>query len=258
MDHTLPVAKPLWRRLIGPVVILALMGLGFSLGLQKYLTLEAIAANRAVLQNYTDQHLFLTLGAFMAIYIAAVALSFPGASVLTILSGLLFGWLAGGSAVVISATIGAVILFKIVNTSFGDVLVKKAGPLLTKINSGFAADAFNYLLFLRLVPAFPFWLVNIAPALANVKLRTFALATFIGIIPGTFAFAFVGEGLDSLIAAQQTAHDACVVAKGAGACPFELSVSSLVTKELLIAFALLGVVSLIPVALKKWKNSHAV
>ena len=200
----------------------------------------------------------LALGLFILVYITAVALSFPGASVLTILAGLLFGWLAGGVAVVISATIGAVILFKIVNTSFGDVLVKKAGPMLSRINAGFAADAFNYLLFLRLVPAFPFWLVNIASALANVKLRTFALATLIGIIPGTFAFAFLGEGLDSLITAQSASHDACVVAKGAAACPFELSASSLITKELLIAFAVLGVVALIPVALKKWKNAHAV
>lgn len=258
MDEPVTVAKPLWRRLIGPAVIVALMALGFSLGLHKYLTLESIAANRAALQAYTDQHLFLALGLFMLIYIAAVALSFPGASVLTILAGLLFGWFAGGAAAVISATIGAVILFKIVNTSFGDVLVKKAGPMLSRINAGFAADAFNYLLFLRLVPAFPFWLVNIAPALANVKLRTFALATLIGIIPGTFAFAFVGEGLDSLITAQKAIHDTCVVAKGASACPFELSVSSLITKELLIAFAVLGVVSLIPVALKKWKNAHVV
>jgi uncharacterized membrane protein YdjX (TVP38/TMEM64 family) len=258
MDVSTPAAKPLWRRFVGPALILGLMAVGYGLGLHKYLTLEAIAANRSALQTHTDQHLFLALGLFMLIYVAAVALSFPGASVLTILAGLLFGWLTGGVAVVISATIGAVILFKIVNTSFGDVLVKKAGPLLSRINAGFAADAFNYLLFLRLVPAFPFWLVNIAPALANVKLRTFALATLIGIIPGTFAFAFVGEGLDSLIVAQTTSHDACVAAKGASACPFELSVSSLITKELLIAFAVLGMVSLIPVALKKWKNAHAV
>ena len=258
MDVISPATRPLWRRLAGPALILGLMALGYSLGLHKYLTLESIANNRTALQALTDQNLVLALCTFTLVYIIAVALSFPGASVLTILSGLLFGWLIGGIAAVIGATIGAVILFKIVNTSFGDVLVKKAGPLLVRINSGFSEDAFNYMLFLRLVPAFPFWLVNIAPALANVKLRTFTLATALGIIPGTFAFAFVGEGLDSLITAQQKSHAACLAAQAAEACPFELSVASLITKELLIAFALLGVVALIPVVLKKWKARHAV
>jgi uncharacterized membrane protein YdjX (TVP38/TMEM64 family) len=142
----------------------------------------------------------------------------------------------------------------VVKTSLGEGLAKKAGPFLSRISDGFSKDAFNYLLFLRLVPAFPFWLVNIAPALANVKLRTFAAATALGIIPGTFAFAFVGQGLDSVIAAQETAHQACIAAKSAAECPFELSVSSLITTELLLAFAALGVVALIPVALKKWKS----
>ena len=250
--------NPLWKRFIGPVIILALMALGFSLGLHKYLSLQSIADNREALQVFTDKNIVAALCVFMAVYIAAVALSFPGASVLTILAGLLFGWLVGGVAVVFAATLGAVILFKIVHTSFGDVLVKKAGPLLSRINAGFSEDAFNYLLFLRLVPAFPFWLVNIAAALANVKLRTFTLATALGIIPGTFAFASIGSGLDSLITAQKTDHDACVATQGAAACPFELSPSSLITKELIIAFVALGVVSLIPVAIKKWKAKNAV
>ena len=253
MIANVSLPKPLWQRFVGPLVLVGLMLLAFSLGLQNYLSLQSIADNRATLQDFTDRNIFVALAAFMLIYILAVALSFPGASVLTILGGLLFGTLVGGTSVVISATIGAVILFKIVHTSFGDVLVKKAGPLLSRINAGFAEDAFNYLLFLRLVPAFPFWLVNIAPALANVKLRTFTLATALGIIPGTFAFASIGSGLDSLITAQKTVHDTCVAAKGAEACPFELSASSLITKELIFAFVALGFVALIPVVLKKWK-----
>jgi uncharacterized membrane protein YdjX (TVP38/TMEM64 family) len=138
------------------------------------------------------------------------------------------------------------------------VLAKKAGPFLAKISAGFADDAFNYLLFLRLVPAFPFWLVNIAPALANVKLRTYVIATFLGIIPGTFAFAFVGAGLDSIITAQQTAHAQCLTQKSVAECPFDLSISSLITPQLLLAFAALGVVALIPVVLKKWKARNVV
>jgi uncharacterized membrane protein YdjX (TVP38/TMEM64 family) len=249
---------PLWRRLAGPVALLVLLALGYAGGLHHYLTLTSIAENRAALATYTQDHLALSLLAFIAIYTVAVAVSFPGASILTILAGLLFGWLIGGMAAIIAATVGATIVFQIAKSSFGDVLAKKAGPFLSKISAGFADDAFNYLLFLRLVPAFPFWLVNIAPALANVKLRTFAIATFIGIIPGTFAFAFVGAGLDSIITSQQAAHAQCIAQKSLAECPYELSVSSLITPQLLLAFAALGVVALIPVALKKWKARNAI
>lgn len=248
-------AKPMWQRLAPAVVIVALMAIAWSLGLQRFLTLQAIAENRMALADYTSSHWLVALLIFMAVYTAAVALSFPGASVLTILGGLLFGAWVGGSATVVAATIGAVLIFEIAKSAFGEGMARKAGPWLSRIKDGFSEDAFNYLLFLRLVPAFPFWLVNIAPALANVRLRTFTLATALGIIPGTFAFSFIGAGLDSLITAQAKVHDACVAEKGAESCPFELSVSSLVTKELILAFVALGVVALIPVAIKKWKKA---
>jgi uncharacterized membrane protein YdjX (TVP38/TMEM64 family) len=249
---------PLWRRLAGPFGLLVLLGLGYALGLHQYLTLASIAENRAALAAYTSEHLLLSLLVFVGIYTVAVAVSFPGASILTILAGLLFGWLVGGMAAIVAATMGATIVFQIAKSSFGDVLAKKAGPFLSKISAGFADDAFNYMLFLRLVPAFPFWLVNIAPALANVKLRTYVTSTFLGIIPGTFAFAFVGAGLDSIITSQQAAHAQCIAQKSAAECPFELSISSLITPQLLLAFAALGVVALIPVALKKWKARNAI
>jgi uncharacterized membrane protein YdjX (TVP38/TMEM64 family) len=257
---THPMAKQgksaLWRRLAGPTALIALLIAGYSFGLHSYLTFEAIAENRAVLTAFTAEHFVFAVLAFMAIYTAAVAVSFPGASILTILAGLLFGWFTGGLAAIVSATLGATLVFQIAKSSFGDVLAKKAGPFLNRISAGFADDAFNYMLFLRLVPAFPFWLVNIAPALANVKLRTYVTTTFLGIIPGTFAFAFVGAGLDSIITAQQTARAQCLTTKPLAECPIELSLSSLITTELLLAFAALGVVALIPVLLKKWKALH--
>ena len=246
-------AKPLWQRLAAPAVIVALMATGYSLGLHNYLSLQSIAENRGALQAFTSANQVLAVAAFIGVYTVAVALSFPGAVILTITGGLLFGWLVGGFASITAATLGAAFVFQVTKSSFGDTLAKKAGPFLSKLKNGFADDAFNYLLFLRLVPAFPFWLVNIASALANVKLRTFVLATAIGIVPGTFAFAFVGSGLDSIIAAQTTAHETCLAANPGDACPFTIAVSSLVTTELLLAFAALGVVALIPVGLKKWK-----
>jgi uncharacterized membrane protein YdjX (TVP38/TMEM64 family) len=248
-DQTIP-----WQRIIAPTAIIALMAAGYALGLHKYLTLQSIAMHRDMIGEFTSAHQILALGGYILVYVAAVALSFPGAAVLTILGGLLFGWLVGGAATVIAATIGATLIFQVAKTSLGDALARKGGPLMTNIKDGFASDAFNYLLFLRLVPVFPFWLVNIAPAFAQVKLRTFVAATALGIVPGTFAFAFLGEGLDSIIAAQKRAHDACVASKNLAECPLELSVSSLVTRELLIAFAVLGFVALIPIAIKKWKG----
>ena len=125
-----------------------------------------------------------------------------------------------------------------------------AGPLMTRIADGFREDAFNYLLFLRLVPAFPFWLVNLAPALFGVPLSTFVAATAIGIVPGTFTFASVGSGLDSVIAAQEKTFHDCL-ASGRTDCRLDFDLKAAVTHELLIAFAALGVIALLPVLIRR-------
>jgi uncharacterized membrane protein YdjX (TVP38/TMEM64 family) len=152
---------------------------------------------------------------------------------------------------VVAATLGAVIIFLAARTSLGDTLAARAGPWMSRFREGFQRDAFNYMLFLRLVPVFPFWLVNIAPAVAGVPLGTYALTTLIGIIPGTFAFAVLGSGLDSIIEAQKAMHEACIAEKGAQNCTFSLDAGALITPELLAAFAALGFVALIPVIVKK-------
>ncbi len=242
------------KRYIGPAIILGLMATAYALGFHKYLSIAQIAENRDLLKTFVANNFWTAIAGYMTIYIVAVALSIPGASILSICGSFLFGWLIGGTTTVIAATIGATALFQIARSSFGDVLAKRAGPFLAKINDGFSEDAFSYMLFLRLVPLFPFWLVNIAPALAKVKLSTYVITTFLGIIPGTYAFAFVGAGLDSIIDAQKQAQATCIAAKDLASCPFEISTSSLITPQLLVAFAALGVVALIPVALKKWKS----
>ncbi|MEC9368983.1 MAG: VTT domain-containing protein, partial [Pseudomonadota bacterium] len=142
--------------------------------------------------------------------------------------------------------------------SFGEALAARAGPWLGKLRAGFQENALNYLLFLRLVPLFPFWLVNLAPALLGVPLLTYVIGTLIGIIPGTFAFSYAGVGLDSLIEAQQRVHQECVAQQASNPalqCHFTLDPSALVTKELLIAFAGLGAVALIPVVLRKFRKT---
>ena len=112
---------------------------------------------------------------FMALYATATALSLPGGAVLSITSGFLFGALWGTVAIVISATIGATILFLIAKTSFGDALRAKAGGWLDKMAAGFQENALSYLLVLRLVPLFPFFIVNLVPALLGVPLRTYVI-----------------------------------------------------------------------------------
>lgn len=255
MDTQVVDQKPAWKRFLPLGVILAAIGVAWSQGWHQQLTLENIALNREALKTYIANNLVLSLLAYAAIYIAVVALSLPGATVLTLSGGLLFGWAIGGPVTVVAATIGATIIFLVAQSSFGESLAAKAGGSIDKLREGFKEDAFNYLLFLRLVPAFPFVLVNIAPALLGVNLRTFFLATLFGIIPGTMAYSFFGSGLDSVIEAQTGAYNTCVAANGADACTLKIDPSSLITPEIVYAFIALGVVALIPIAIKRFRKT---
>jgi uncharacterized membrane protein YdjX (TVP38/TMEM64 family) len=237
------------RKWLPLIILVLLMAVAFSQGLHKHLTLSNLIMQRQELIGYVQHNFLLASLVFLIVYVVCVALSFPGASLLTIAGGFLFGWIAGGFVTVIGATIGACAVFIVARSSFGEVLTRRAGPFLSRLAEGFRKEGFSYLLFLRLTPVFPFWLVNIAPAIFQMRLPTYALATFIGIIPGTFAFAFIGSGLDSVIEAQEAASPGCAAA---GTCQVE--VSALVTPQLLAAFFALGIASLIPVVLKKVRS----
>jgi uncharacterized membrane protein YdjX (TVP38/TMEM64 family) len=242
-----------WPRRLAPVAAVVLvMALVFAMGWHRYLSLETLVRHRAAIESFVAARYPLAIATFIAVYVAAVALSIPGAAILTITGGVLFGWLAGALAAIVGATSGATIVFLIARGACGESILRRAGPLVSKLADGFRADAFNYLLFLRLVPVFPFWLVNLAPAVVGVRLPTFVLATALGIIPATFAFALVGGGLDSVIAAQEAAYRGCL-AVGRPECRLDFSMSALVTPQLLAAFVALGVVALIPVAVRKWR-----
>ena len=238
-----------FRRLAPLAVLVALAGFAFAMGWHNYLTFEQLVLNREALNAFVAENRLLAVAAYMAVYVAVVALSLPGGALLTITGGFLFGWVFGGLAVIVAATIGASILFLVARSALGEPLAERAGPWLNRLRKGFQEDALNYLLFLRLVPAFPFWLVNLAPALLGVPLRTFLVGTFFGIIPGTFTYAFLGAGLDSVIDAQIAANRECL--ERGGDCVFRLDPGALVTEELLIAFAALGFIALLPVIAKK-------
>jgi uncharacterized membrane protein YdjX (TVP38/TMEM64 family) len=252
------VAK--WLKRLWPLLVLAgAMIFVFAMGWHRYLTITALAENRGALRGFLGAHKLLALAAFVALYAAATALSLPGGAVLTIAGGFLFGWLLGGVASIIGATIGATILFLIARSTLGELLAARArGPLLTRFRQGFQQDAFSYLLFLRLVPIFPFWLVNLAPGLLNVPFTTYFVTTILGIIPGTFAFALAGSGLDSVIEAQQSRYQSCLAKTGAGgqeSCSYALDPEALLTPELIAGLVALGVVALIPVAVRWFRRA---
>lgn len=248
--------KPAWQRFAPLAVLAGVLGVIIFNGWHKQLTLENVFAVREAFQGFITQHFFIAMLAYIATYAAAVAISVPGASILTLSGGLIFGWFFGGAAAVTGASIGAILLFLIARSAFGEALRAKAGPKINGLVEGFQKDAMSYLLFLRLVPAFPFFVVNIAAALLGVPLRTYIIGTVLGIIPATFAFASIGAGLDSVFAKSKADQVACAALKGMAVCPLELSAKSLVTKEILIALSLLAVVALIPVAYKKWSQRN--
>ena len=238
------------RRLVPLIVVLAASAMVFAMGWHRQLSFETLVRHHEALRTFIAAHEAAAVAAYVALYIAAVALSLPVGFYLTVTGGILFGAVLGGAAAVVSATIGAICIFLIAKSAVGDYLVRRAGPLAQRLAQGFRDDAFSYLLFLRLVPIFPFWIVNLVPALVGVKLSTFAAATFLGVIPATFVFAFVGEGLDSVIAAQQAAYQSCLAA-GRSDCRLEFHMHAALTPELVGALAALGVLALLPVVVKR-------
>lgn len=191
------------KRFAPLVAIVVAIVLIFAFDLDRFVSFDALRDNRERLLEFVDANMVLAPLLFVVVYAVAVGLSIPGGAVLTIAGGFLFGLWFGTLLVVIGATLGATAIFLIAKTALGDTLRKKAGPRIKRMEDGFREDAFNYLLVLRLIPIFPFWLVNIVPALLGVTLSTYVLGTFIGIIPGSFVYASVGNGLGAVFDAGQ-------------------------------------------------------
>ena len=225
-------------RVLPLLILIAGLVAFFALGLQRYVTFGALAAHREMLLAWVVAHPFTAPLAYMAVYVLAVALSVPGGIWLTIGGGFLFGWVAGGIYTVIGATLGATALFLAARTAIGDLLRARAGSALQRMEEGFRRDAFNYLLVLRLVPLFPFFVVNLVPAFLGVRLRTYVVATALGIIPGTFVFASVGNGLGAVFDTGQPPSLAGLLFK----------------PEILLPILALAVLALIPVVYRSIKG----
>ena len=189
--------KRIWPLLLIAAVIAAV----FATGLNRYLSLDALRENEQVLRSQVEANLVLALLVFVAIYALVVTAYVPGASILTLTGGFLFGTWLGAAATVAGATLGAIGAWWLVRTSLGEPLrrrAEKSGGLLKRLIEGFEGNAFSYVLSLRLIPAAPFWLVNAAAGLGSAPLRPYALATFLGIIPATVIYSGIGAGLSEL------------------------------------------------------------
>lgn len=190
---------------LGLLVLLVVVIL--ASGVTRYLNLDALRTHEAALRSFIGAHRVLALAAFVGLYMVATATSLPGATILTLAGGYLFGTWTGGGATVVGATLGAVIVFFAVRTSIGAALrdrAERSGGKLKAVIDGVEAGAFGYILTLRLIPMVPFWLVNVAAALAGAPLRAYAAATLIGIMPATFIYSGIGAGIGSLVARGQT------------------------------------------------------
>ena len=183
-----------------PVAILALgFALFFVFDLDRYLSFDALRDHRQALVDWIESTGGVAWALYVGAYALIVTLSLPGGTLMTIVGGFLFGPLIGSVLAVIGATLGAAGLFLAARHAFADYFHAKAGRALRRMEAGFQENALGYLLFLRLVPVFPFWLVNLVSALLGVRLGAYVLATAIGIVPGTVIYAYVGDGLGAAL-----------------------------------------------------------
>lgn len=203
MNPSPPSAQRPWSigRLIPVAVIVAGLVLFYLLGLGRYLSLDALREHQAQLTAWTGRAPAAAAAAYIAVYTAAVAFSLPGGALLTVIGGFLFGFYLGTVYAVVGATLGSIAVFLAARGAFRDVFAARIGPFVKRMEAGFRENAFSYLLILRLVPLFPFWLVNLVPAFLGVPLGTYALATLIGIVPGTAVFVSIGHGLGTVLEA---------------------------------------------------------
>jgi len=227
-------------RLVPLLALAAAAALFFGFGLHEHLTFESLRDNRESLLSWVGDNRALAAALFAGLYAVVVVFIPPSGTIMTVAGGFIFGSVLATIYTVCGATVGATALFLAVKLSIGDFLLARAGNAVKKMEAGFRENEMSYMLVLRLIPLFPFWLVNIAPAFLGVRLRTFVIGTAVGIIPGTFVYALVGNGLGAVFDAGGT-PDLGVI--------FE--------PEILAPIVGLALLSLVPVAYKKIKARNA-
>jgi len=219
-------------KIVVALLFLSAISAFFIFDLKTYLSLDSLKANRDSLLVFTQEHYVPAVALFILVYILQTSFSLPGATIMTLAGGFLFGSLWGPLYVNIGATTGATLAFLAARYLFHQWVERKFGDRLGPIQDGFAKNAFSYLLTLRLIPFFPFFLVNLLSGLTRVKVNTYVVATAVGIIPGSVVYTFAGRQLGTINA-----------------------LSELVSPRLLLAFSLLGLLMLIPVVYRKFTET---
>ena len=203
MDMADPIAPRFSLRRLAPLLVIGVAAvLGFVF-LRDYLSFQALAENREALIAWRDANYLTAVLVFMAVYIAVVAFSLPGAAVMTLGGGFLFGLFPGVFFIVTAATLGAIAIFLAAKFGLGDALSKKIDQntgVIGKMYDGLRENEISFLFLMRLVPAFPFFAANLVPALMGISLRNFAFTTFFGIMPGSAVYTWVGSGLGEVFA----------------------------------------------------------
>ena len=185
-----------FARRFGLLIVLgALVAWALAAGATDRISLGELKARRAELAALVEAHWWASLAVYVSLYTAVVALSLPLALVLTLSGGFLFGPVVGALSALTGATLGSTVSFLACRTAFGDMISRHSGPIVTTLAAGFRRDAFSYLFTLRILPIAPLLLINIAAGLAGVSVATFMTASFIGMAPGSFVYAFLGAGL---------------------------------------------------------------
>lgn len=220
------------KKIIISALILLSLILIYATGLNQYLTFENLQKNKATMSELVKHHYTGSAAAFILIYIASVALSIPGATLLTLIGGFLFGKWIGTLYVNIGATSGAMLAFLLSRYLLGETLQQKYDKQLKTMNDELEKNGVWYMLSLRLIPVFPFFLINLLAGLTRISLRDFFLTTAIGILPASFVYTYAGHALGTI-------H----------------SLKDVLSRETVIAFTLLGVLSLIPIVINKLKKN---
>lgn len=217
---------------IGRIVVVLLFAAAlaafFLLDLDRYLSLEALKSNRDQLLEFTQQHYTSAVTLFLLAYVLQTLFSLPGAAILTLTGGFLFGSLLGTLYVNLGATVGATLAFLAARYVLRDWVEQKFGHRLGTLQEGFARNAFSYLLTLRLIPLFPFFLINLVSGLTRINVGTYVAATSLGIIPGSFVYAFAGRQLGTID-----------------------SLKEIASPNVIMAFTMLGLLALVPILYKK-------
>lgn len=228
------------RRLIAPAILVALIAAAWAFGVTDRLSWSGLAASQTALKAWVATHPWLAPCLFVGVYTASSTLSLPQGALLTLIGGLLFGTIAGGALAAVGATTGAVCLFLIARTAFAEPLARRGGAALGKLRDELRRNGLAYLLALRLIPVVPFWLLNLAAPLCGMRLRPFAIATAIGILPMTFIMASIGAGVGG------------VLARGD-----KPDLGVLFSWPVLGPLLALAVLSVAPVLWRKWRARHA-